>query len=131
MSGSRISAGDAQLVEIFHSNGGRLGMNARIGDIDYYLNNGKTQPECTVATDANCSHYRSVITFSRLLSGQNNYVIVPCNNIAEISTGCSLDPIEILLEEISPSGIYQINTVNAEALNQDVEIIDNIEGSTD
>lgn len=131
MSGGRISAGDAQLVEIFHSNGGQLGMFRRIGDIDYYLNNGKTQPECKIITDANCSHYRSVITFSRLLSGQNNYVIVPCNNVAELAAGCSLDPIEILLEEISPSGIYQINTVNAEALNKDVEIIDNTEGSTD
>lgn len=131
MSAGRISAGDAQLVEIFHSNGGQLGMFARIGDIDYYINNGKTQPECTSLTDANCSHYRSVITFSRLLNGQNNYVIVPCNNIDEVSSGCSLDPVEILLEEISPSGIYQINTVNAEALNKDVEIIDNVEGSAE
>lgn len=130
-SAGRISSGDAQLVEVFHSNGGQLGMYNRIGDIDYYINNGKIQPECTSPTDANCSHYRSVITFTRLLISQNNYVTVPCNNLAEVATGCSLDPIEILLEEISPSGIYQINTVNAEAVNQNVEIIDNAEGSAD
>lgn len=97
-------------------------MFANIGNIDYYINNGRLQPECS-NQNSTCSHYRAVITLSRLLIGQNNYVIIPCNDLSEIPTGCSLDPVEILLEEISPSGIYQINTVNAEALNKDVEII--------
>lgn len=46
MSGNRLSTGDAQLVEVFHSNGGQLGMFRPIGDTDYYINNGRTQPEC-------------------------------------------------------------------------------------
>ena len=50
------------------------------------------------------------------MNGQNNYVVVPCQDLAEVTAACSLDPIEILLEEISPSGIYQINTGNAEAI---------------
>jgi Lipase len=44
---NRISRGDAQLVEIFHSNGDQLGIFNPVGDIDYYINNGKTQPECS------------------------------------------------------------------------------------
>lgn len=75
------------------------------------------------ANNNDCSHYRSTITFQRLLNGQNNYVIVPCETIDEVATGCSSDPIEILLEEISPSGIYQITTANAEAINAEVEMI--------
>lgn len=42
----RLSVGDAALVEVFHSNGGQLGIFTRIGDIDYYINDGRNQPEC-------------------------------------------------------------------------------------
>lgn len=120
---SRISAGDARVVVVFHSNGGQLGIFPRIGDLDYYINNGVTQPECsTNSNNVNeCSHYRSVITLTRLLLGQNNYVIVPCESIQNVATGCSLDPVEILLEEFDPSGIYQINTANAEAIKKDLK----------
>lgn len=76
-----------------------------------------------LANNNDCSHYRSTIIFQRLLNGQNNYVTVPCESIDEVATGCSADPIEILLEEISPSGIYQISTANAEAINAEVEMI--------
>lgn len=61
--------------------------------------------------------------YSRLVNRQNNFVIVPCETVADVAVGCSLDPIEILLEEISPTGVYQINTVNAEAIKNEVEII--------
>lgn len=79
--------------------------------------------KCISGSNNECSHYRATIIFQRLLNSQNNYVIVPCENIDEVATGCSLDPIEILLEELSPTGIYQINTANAEALKKDVELI--------
>lgn len=46
-SANRLSVGDAGLVEVFHSNGGLLGIFTPIGDIDYYINNGRNQPECT------------------------------------------------------------------------------------
>lgn len=46
-SGYRLSAGDAVLVEVFHSNGGQLGIFTPIGDVDYYINNGRSQPECS------------------------------------------------------------------------------------
>lgn len=121
-SANRLSIGDAALVEVFHSNGDQLGIFAPLGNIDYYINNGKVQAECG-NTNAECSHYRSVITYSRIINRQNNFIVNPCMNINELATGCSLDPIEFLLEEISPSGIYQINTNNAEAVKDQVEII--------
>lgn len=121
-SANRLSAGDATLVEVIHSNGGQLGIFTPIGDTDYYINNGRVQAECATANNY-CSHYRSVIILSRLLNGQNNYVIVPCENVGEVATGCSLDPVEIFFEELSPSGIYQINTVNAEAIKDQVETV--------
>ncbi|CRK90501.1 CLUMA_CG004131, isoform A [Clunio marinus] len=121
-SSNRLSIGDAKLVEVFHSNGDQLGMFNPIGNIDYYVNDGKTQPEC-VDKNIDCSHYRSVIVFSRFVNGQHNFAIATCQDINEVASGCTLDPIEIQLEEESPSGIYQINTAAAEAINDEVEIL--------
>lgn len=72
-----------------------------------------------------CSHYRSVVVYSKLLASQNNYVITPCENLAELVEGCQSDPLEEFIEEfLVPSGIYQIVTTNAEALiNKDTEIL--------
>ncbi|KAG5672355.1 hypothetical protein PVAND_002488 [Polypedilum vanderplanki] len=114
---NRLNSGDAQLVEVFHSNGGRLGIFSRMGQLDYYINNGRQQPECASSTDASCSHYRAVTVFSNLVSKNHKYLVIPCMTIDEIANKCSLDPIEILLEEISPSGIYQVSTDSAEPLN--------------
>lgn len=75
------------------------------------------------ASNNDCSHYRAVIAFTRIRNLQNNYVIRPCETVADVAAGCSLDPIEFILEEVRPSGIYQINTVNAEAINNDAEIV--------
>lgn len=44
---NQLTVGDGQLVEVFHSNGGNLGLFNPIGDINYYVNNGRTQPECS------------------------------------------------------------------------------------
>lgn len=126
-SANRLSIGDASLVEIFHSNGGQLGFFKRLGDVDLYINDGKIQPECAKSTDTNCAHYRAVIIFQRLLTKQNNYVIVPCENLEQVAEGCSMDPIEILLEENNPSGIYQITTVNAESINAKVNVNKDVE----
>ena len=45
-SAGRLSTGDATIVEALHSNGGQLGIFQPIGDVDYYVNNGRNQPEC-------------------------------------------------------------------------------------
>jgi hypothetical protein len=91
-------------------------MFSRLGQLDYYINNGRQQPECASSTDGTCSHYRAVTVFSKLVSKDNSYLVIPCADISEVASKCSLDPIEILLEEISPSGVYQVMTVTAEPL---------------
>lgn len=78
------------------------------------------------AYDNGCSHYRAVTVFSRLLNRQNNYAVVACEDIAEVATGCSKDTIEIDLDEISPSGIYQISTLSAEAINKEIEEVKDV-----
>lgn len=70
---NRLNAGDAEFVgkktigtlvissylmdlfisEVFHSNAGINGIRRPIGDADYYINGGTTQPECTCESTAN------------------------------------------------------------------------------
>ena len=42
----RLSADDAALVDVIHTNAGKLGEGPAIGHIDFYPNGGKEQPGC-------------------------------------------------------------------------------------
>jgi hypothetical protein len=118
-SANSLNRNDALLVEIYHSSD-QLGFYNPYGDLDFYINNGRFQVGCA---NNYCSHYQSVNVYSKILNGQNNYIVVPCSGIEEVSVGCSLDPIDIAIDEASPSGIYQIKTSNAAAINTEVETL--------
>lgn len=114
---NKLVQSDAQFVEVFHSNGGQLGFFTPYGDLDYYIENGRYYPSCT---NNYCSHYQSVVVYTRLVSGQNNYAVIPCQDISEINTGCANDPINLIPDEVSQAGIYQIKTTS-QAINKDIE----------
>lgn len=116
---NKLTSSDAVLVEVYHSSE-QLGFYAPYGDLDFYVNNGRYQIGCA---NNYCSHYQSVVVYSRILNGRNNYIVVPCANIAEVAVGCSLDPIDIAIDEASPSGIYQIRTSNAGTINTEIETL--------
>lgn len=118
---NKLTNTDALIVEIYHSSD-QFGFYAPYGDLDFYINNGRFQVGCA---NNYCSHYQSVVVASRIVSGQNNYIVIPCSDIAEVSVGCSLDPIDIAIDEASPSGIYQIRTssVAAATINDEVETL--------
>ena len=42
----KLYQGDAKVVQILHSNDNTLGHEEPIGDVDFYLNDGKNQPQC-------------------------------------------------------------------------------------
>lgn len=42
----RLSADDAELVDVIHTNAGYLGEQPAVGDIDFYPNGGRNQPGC-------------------------------------------------------------------------------------
>lgn len=63
----RIDAGDAEYVEIIHTNGPTLvlagaGIGAPIGDADFFPNGGTSQPGCLTNT---CSHIRAIHFYSK------------------------------------------------------------------
>ena len=54
---NRLSRGDANYVEVFHTS--RLGIHSPMGDTDVYYNGGKSQPGCSLIFPS-CSHSRAV-----------------------------------------------------------------------
>lgn len=42
----RIDATDAEFVDIIHTNGDKNGLFKSLGDIDFFPNGGKAQPNC-------------------------------------------------------------------------------------
>lgn len=54
---SRLSDGDADMVEIIHTNAGFFGFEAPIGTVSFYPNGGAIQPGCKM--NMACSHSRA------------------------------------------------------------------------
>lgn len=42
----RLSSGDAEFVDVIHTDIGHFGITSAIGDVDYYPNGGHSQPGC-------------------------------------------------------------------------------------
>jgi hypothetical protein len=133
----RLAKGDAQYVEVIHTNGATLGMGmiAAIGDADFYVNGvrscliftdlgefiflisfqGRSQPGCFISY---CSHSRAAYLFqeSLLLGSSNNFAAKRCNNQNEAeSKKCSGESGFLMGGEpsnaqLNLSGIFYLDT---------------------
>ncbi|XP_030571355.1 pancreatic lipase-related protein 3 isoform X1 [Drosophila novamexicana] len=82
----RLSAEDACLVEVMHTNGNGLGTMARLGDVDYYPNGGQQQPGCSVTPDPDaCSHERALDLAAEMWSTANDFVGALCSSQEDMS----------------------------------------------
>jgi pancreatic triacylglycerol lipase len=90
----RIDAGDADYVEIIHTNGPTLlvagaGIGAPIGHADFWPNGGTSQPGCLTNT---CSHGRAVEFYVESIRN-NGFSALRCPERDDISSRrCVLEP---------------------------------------
>lgn len=90
----RIDAGDANYVEIIHTNGPTLwiagaGIGAPIGHADYWPNGGTSQPGCLTNT---CSHGRAVNFYVESIQ-HNRFFALRCAERDDItSRRCTISP---------------------------------------
>ncbi|XP_032290693.1 pancreatic lipase-related protein 3 isoform X2 [Drosophila virilis] len=76
----RLSAEDARLVEVMHTNGNGLGTMAQLGDVDYYPNGGQQQPGCSLTPEPDaCSHERALDLAVEMWSTANDFVSALCS----------------------------------------------------
>ncbi|XP_055531914.1 lipase member H-A-like [Wyeomyia smithii] len=109
----RLSANDAQYVEVIHTNGKALGFFKNIGIADFYPNGGTSQPGC--GWSLTCSHERAVHYFKESLRTRN-YFANRCADVENLSAECSLGRAalggsdEIRRASKKPSGVYYVLT---------------------
>ncbi|XP_050079714.1 uncharacterized protein LOC126567538 [Anopheles maculipalpis] len=83
--GNRVASGDANYVEVIHTNGGLLGFDLPLGQADFYPNGGRSQPGCGVDLAGTCAHSRAHQFFAESVRpAQSGFNSVRCANYDQI-----------------------------------------------
>ncbi|XP_058458910.1 phospholipase A1-like isoform X1 [Malaya genurostris] len=111
----RLSATDAEYVEVIHTNGKALGFFKNIGKADFYPNGGISQPGC--GWSLTCHHERSVLYFKESLRVKN-YFANRCADVENLHAECSLGQstlggFELKRLNKKPSGVYYVLTADS------------------
>ncbi|RVE53468.1 hypothetical protein evm_001838 [Chilo suppressalis] len=80
----KLSAEDADFVDVIHTNGGVAGLKEPVGHVDYYPNGGEQQPSCLIDT---CSHSRAWELMAESLHDQGAFPAVRCNSWEDFKKG--------------------------------------------
>ncbi|CAG7733235.1 unnamed protein product, partial [Allacma fusca] len=94
---SRVDPSDAQFVDVVHAAGGYLWENGLAfftprGDVDFYPNNGRSQPGCEGESFGRCSHQRAPAFFEETFSSTEGFLGCPCEDWEQFLEGnCNCD----------------------------------------
>ncbi|KAJ8976339.1 hypothetical protein NQ317_009791 [Molorchus minor] len=120
----RLSQGDAEFVDVIHSNAGVFGIKYQSGDVDIWLNGGTLQPGCTPLETLTrnpgslnelvfCNHFQSYRTYVMSLIDPHAYLTTKCSSYAEYESGrCHLNDKAYLGVEVDRNarGNYYVDT---------------------
>ncbi|XP_051160870.1 pancreatic triacylglycerol lipase-like [Leptopilina boulardi] len=113
----RIAIGDADFVEIIHTDAGILGFPENIGDFDFYPNGGMFQPGCEnddLLYTAACSHSRAYMYFAESIENPlHPFFSLNCENYSAFKYNvCSphVDIMGAMKQSSNHSGSYYLNT---------------------
>lgn len=113
----RLTADDADFVEVVHTNAGYLGFQTPCGHVDYYPNGGVHQPGCDDEQDPACSHVRAYLLITEMwLPLENQEMLVlkcPSFNSLDLKSCRWLNEKMGDLRSSGRDGVYYLET-NAE-----------------
>ncbi|XP_057335592.1 pancreatic lipase-related protein 3-like [Microplitis mediator] len=110
-----LDAGDADFVDVYHTNAKIAGKFITCGHVDFYFNGGQSQPGCG-NLDYACYHNRAVYYFSESIISTEGFWAHPCdlNDLRNYRSGnCSSSQPIILAGEYvdkSSTGSYSVVT---------------------
>ncbi|XP_022917739.1 lipoprotein lipase-like [Onthophagus taurus] len=113
---SRLAVGDADFVDVMHTDGGNLGLDEVIGDVDYYPNGGVSRQNGCGILAVGCSHNRAPKYFYESINS-NGFVTVQCSSEKDFNNGnCDSNPRTVMGENVDTSlrGTFYLST-NKEA----------------
>lgn len=112
----QIRAGVAEYVEVYHCNAGGLGTSSVLGDIDFFINKGGSQPNCgtpLMPKAAKCSHKACVTLYMDTVNNPNMYMASKCDNYKMFKDGmCSSNDVTVagFWNPGNQTGVFYINT---------------------
>lgn len=75
---NRLTADDAEYVEVMHTCGGGLGFFEPLGNVDIYVNGGRKQPGCSKKPII-CSHMRAPMLMAESLNSDIGFLSYSCD----------------------------------------------------
>lgn len=85
----RITPEDAKYVEVIHTCGKKLGYDKPTGHVDFYPNNGRSQPGCKWDLTGNCAHSRALYLFAESMNSDVGFIGTRCDSRDEMTVdGC-------------------------------------------
>lgn len=84
---TRVATGDADFVEIIHTNGGTLGITHPIGDASFYPNGGSSQPGCGWDIHGGCAHARAYYFLAESIASQTEFRSYQCRSFEQLRRG--------------------------------------------
>ncbi|XP_077297310.1 pancreatic lipase-related protein 3-like [Arctopsyche grandis] len=123
----RLALDDAIYVEVIHTNSGKLGWEAALGDADFYPNLGKCQPGCIwlpqVFSYCSCSHAKAYELFADSI-GHDGFVAYKCTDYDEMRSGRCANSSQTKMGGSEPknaSGVYYLETNSEKPFYKDVK----------
>ncbi|KAL2730514.1 phospholipase A1 VesT102-like [Vespula maculifrons] len=112
--GSRISQGDANYVEIIHTNGGILGYSNSIGDVDFYPNGGIRQAGCIIDVGGACSHLRAYQFFAESINSKVGFHAKKCSSYWRYKLGLCNRKLSLIMggrkKNFTVKGVFYLDT---------------------
>ncbi|CAH3897926.1 unnamed protein product [Pieris brassicae] len=117
----QLHSGAADYVEVFHCNAGGLGTTSVLADVDFFLNDGRVQPHCTVglipgygeSDAARCSHKACVKYWTYTVNHPGSFLSWACNSYKDFKNGkCSGNEVAIagFSNPGNTSGVFYAST---------------------
>ncbi|XP_050560666.1 inactive pancreatic lipase-related protein 1-like isoform X1 [Spodoptera frugiperda] len=118
----QIRAGVADYVEVYHCNAGGLGTTSVLGDVDFFVNKGGSQPNCGTALipgiidssiSAKCNHKTCVTMWTASVTNPEGYKAYKCDKYKHFKGGmCSLNDRAIagFWNPGNATGVYYFST---------------------
>ncbi|KAK9712795.1 Lipase [Popillia japonica] len=111
---NRISADDADFVDIMHTDGGGLGMRASVGDVDYFPNGGTSRQNGCGLLQIGCSHNRAPPYFYESIIS-SGFVTARCDSESDFNNGRCNNNLRTVMGEnvdLNARGNYYLRTAS-------------------
>nr|XP_021190687.2 phospholipase A1 [Helicoverpa armigera] len=102
----------AEYVEVYHCNSGIFGTNSTLADVDFFMNDGKSQPACDEETDVfRCSHNKCVDMWKQSVLDPKAFTAYKCDNYDDfIKNKCKESTTAGFRNPLKAKGTYYFST---------------------